>query len=74
MSHVANSSSGSGKKAGQSGFLIDQFVALKAVLQLSDHAVEEVALCGGVPVSGVATAPVVRVGPGRMPEGGLGRF
>jgi hypothetical protein len=45
---------------------------LEAVVELSDHAVEEVALGGRVPVALFAAAPVVGVGPGGCSQGGEG--
>jgi hypothetical protein len=43
-------------------FLIEEHAVLQAVVELAEHAVEQVALCSGVPVSGLASAAVVGVG------------
>ena len=43
--------------------LVEEFTALEAVVELADHAVEEVALGGCVPVAVLASSPVVGVAP-----------
>jgi hypothetical protein len=42
-----------------SGVFFEQPAVLKAVVELSEHAVEEVPLGGGVPVSVAVAAPAV---------------
>ena len=53
------SSSCGGRFGWVGGVFIEQRVVLEAVVELAEHAVEEVALCGGVPVSVVVAAPAV---------------
>jgi hypothetical protein len=58
--HDPKSSSCSGQGGWERGVLVEQFASLEAVEHLSEHAVEEVALGGSVPVVVlVATATVV---------------
>jgi len=47
----------------EGGLLIVGLPLLGAVVELSDHVVEEVPLGGGMPVALFASAPVVAVGP-----------
>ena len=55
----SNSSSGDSKSGGEGGLFIERFVVLEAVVELAEHAVEEVSLGGSVPVSVVVAAPSV---------------
>jgi hypothetical protein len=51
---------------------VERLPGLKTVVELSEEAVEQVALGGVVPVSVLAPAPVMGVGSGERP-GGLRR-
>jgi glycosyltransferase involved in cell wall biosynthesis len=62
--HDANGSSCGGEFGGKRSVLVERFVVLDAVVELADHAVEEVALSGCVPVSVLSSSPVVGVGSG----------
>lgn len=58
-----NVSSGCGEFDGECGLLVEQRVVLEAVVELPEHAVEEIALGGSMPVSMVISAsPVVDFG------------
>lgn len=60
-----NVSSGGGASCRKGRVFVEQRVVLEAVVELAEHAVEEVALGGGMPVAvGVAAAPVVGLGAG----------
>jgi hypothetical protein len=60
-----NSSSSGGEWGWEGGVLVEQAAALEAVVELTNHAVEEVALGGGVPVPVVvASSSVVGSGAG----------
>jgi hypothetical protein len=49
--HGAKSSGCGDELSGEGCLFVEQFVPLEAVAELSDHAVEEVALGGGLPVA-----------------------
>jgi hypothetical protein len=51
---------------------VEVLPSLEAVVELTEEAVQQVPLCGGVPVAVVASASVVRVRAGRSGEGGEG--
>lgn len=60
-----NMSSSCGESGWKRRVFIEQLAVLEAVVELAEHAVEEVALGGGVPVPMVvAAAPVVGLGTG----------
>lgn len=49
----------------EGALFVEMLPRLKTVVELAEEPVEQVALGCGVPVSVFASAPVVRVGPGR---------
>src|ERR1700752_875457 len=51
---------------------VEELPGLQAVVELTDHAVEQVPLGLGVPVAPFTPSPVVGVGSGRGPERGEG--
>jgi hypothetical protein len=51
---------------------VEQFACLKTVVELADHAVEQVTLGCRVPVPLLASAPVVGIRSGRGPQSGEG--
>lgn len=54
---------GDGRVDREGGVFVKQLAVLETVVELTDHAVEEVALCGRVPVAMlIATASVVGLG------------
>lgn len=56
-------SSSCGKRGGEGYYFVEQSVVLEAVVELADHAAEEVPLGSSVPVAVVVTAaPVVALG------------
>src|SRR5690606_5520972 len=74
-SHVPKKSSrhGQTRRGGGEGVLfVEELPGLQAVVELADHAVEQVPLRLGMPVSVVAPSPVVGGGSGRGREGGEG--
>jgi hypothetical protein len=52
--------------------VVEVLPGLEAVVELTEEAVQQVPLCGSVPVAVVASASVVRVRAGRSGEGGEG--
>ena len=65
ISHGANASSCLRQKEGERDLFVEQFPSLKAVIELTDHAVEQMPLGLRVPVAALATAPVMGVFAGR---------
>jgi hypothetical protein len=54
------------------GVFVEQLAVLEAVVELAEHAVEDVASGGCAPDVGLAASPVVVSGPGRVTQGGEG--
>lgn len=63
--HVADVSSCGGEFGGEGGLFIEQLTPLKAVIELTEHAIEQVPKGGRVPVTVlVATSAIAGLGPG----------